>query len=67
VDLARYAAAADLESLGLESLKAELSARGLKCGGSLPERAARLFLLKSASIEQLDAKHKAAPPKAAKR
>ena len=63
VDLARYADAASLEALGLDALKAELGARGLKVGGTLAERAARLFLLKSATLEQLDAKHKAAPPK----
>lgn len=63
VDLARFADAASLEALGLEALKAELGARGLKVGGTLAERAARLFLLKSATLEQLDAKHKAAPPK----
>jgi hypothetical protein len=68
VDLSRFASPAQLESLGLEALKAELSSRGLKCGGTLCERAARLFLLKSATLEQLDAKHKAPPPKhAAKR
>jgi len=63
VDLARFADAAALEALGLEALKAELSARGLKCGGTLAERAQRLALLKSATLEQLDAKHKAPPPK----
>lgn len=63
VDLARFTDAAALEALGLEALKAELSARGLKCGGTLAERALRLALLKSATLEQLDAKHKAPPPK----
>ena len=63
VDLGRYADAAALEALGLDALKAELAARGLKCGGTLSERAARLFLLKHATLAQLDAKHKAPPPK----
>ena len=63
VDLGRYADAAALEALGLDALKAELSARGLKCGGTLAERAARLFLLKHQTLAQLDAKHKAPPPK----
>jgi hypothetical protein len=68
VELSRFASPAQLEALGLEALKAELTARGLKCGGTLAERAARLFLLKSATLEQLDAKHKAPAPKpAAKR
>ena len=63
VDLARFADAAALEALGLDALKAELASRGLKCGGTLAERAARLFLLKHATLAQLDAKHKAPPPK----
>ncbi|KAK2993866.1 hypothetical protein RJ640_003978 [Escallonia rubra] len=33
--------------LGMERLKSELQARGSKCGGTLQERAARLFLLKT--------------------
>ena len=53
----------DLEALGLEALKAELGSAGLKVGGSLKERAARLFLLKHCSIDQIEAKHKAAPAK----
>ena len=63
VDLGRYADAAALEALGLDALKAELAARGLKCGGTLAERAARLFLLKHQTLAQIDAKHKAPPPK----
>ncbi|GAB4831609.1 hypothetical protein Ancab_005621 [Ancistrocladus abbreviatus] len=39
--------------LGMERLKSELQARGLKCGGTLQERAARLFLLKATPLEQL--------------
>ncbi|XP_061535379.1 splicing regulator SDE2 [Phycodurus eques] len=37
------ASASDLERLGLERLKGELTARGLKCGGTLSQRARRLF------------------------
>lgn len=47
----------DIERLGLERLKNELQSRGLKCGGSLSERAARLFLLKTTPLEKLDKKH----------
>jgi hypothetical protein len=36
---------------------------GLRCGGSLSERAARLFLLKSTPLEQLPAKVRAKPEK----
>ena len=31
----------------------------LKCGGTLAQRAERLFLLRGSSLEALDAKHKA--------
>lgn len=47
----------ELEALGLDRLKSELQERGLKCGGSVSERAARLFLLKSIPLEKLDRKH----------
>lgn len=47
----------DMEVLGLERLKNELQTRGLKCGGSLTERAARLFLLKTTPLEKLHKKH----------
>ncbi|KAK4418521.1 Replication stress response regulator SDE2 [Sesamum alatum] len=51
-----YQSAAELEVLGLERLKLELQARGLKCGGTLQERAARLFLLKTTPLEMLPKK-----------
>lgn len=38
--------AAALEAHGLEALKAELARLGLKCGGTLAERAARLWALR---------------------
>ena len=53
VDLSQYASASALQVLGLAALKAELSRRGLKCGGSLSERAERLWLCKARSLEQL--------------
>jgi len=49
--------AEEMEVLGLERLKTELQIRGLKCGGSLTERAARLFLLKTTPLEKLHKKH----------
>ncbi|GBG79407.1 hypothetical protein CBR_g29554 [Chara braunii] len=55
--LGNFNTAKDLEVLGLDGLKAELQKRGLKCGGSLEERAARLFLLKSTPLDKLDKKH----------
>ncbi|CAI5970932.1 unnamed protein product [Closterium sp. NIES-64] len=57
IDLSLVHSATDLESLGLERLKQELQQRGLKCGGTLSERAARLFLLASTPVDQLDPKH----------
>ena len=43
IDLAAYAAADELELLGLDVLKAECQRKGLKCGGTLQERAERLW------------------------
>lgn len=63
VDLAQYESAAELEALGLDVLKSELQRRGLKCGGSLADRAGRLFLLKHTPLEALDKKHLAKPAK----
>ncbi|KAH7864358.1 hypothetical protein Vadar_028712 [Vaccinium darrowii] len=48
--------AAELEAFGMERLKSELQSRGLKCGGTLQERAARLFLLKTTPLEMLPKK-----------
>ncbi|CAD6199041.1 unnamed protein product [Caenorhabditis auriculariae] len=46
VNLDDFSSAGDLELLGLEHLKSALTERELKCGGSLSERAARLFSVK---------------------
>ncbi|XP_058495933.1 splicing regulator SDE2 [Solea solea] len=43
-----------LESLGLDVLKKELMSRGLKCGGTLSERAARLFSVRGLRPDQVD-------------
>lgn len=56
-----------LQALGLEKLKVELQTRGLKCGGSLSERAGRLFLLKSVPLDKLDKKHFAAKLKSSRK
>ncbi|GJM93555.1 hypothetical protein PR202_ga10119 [Eleusine coracana subsp. coracana] len=61
LDLAEYSSAAELEALGLERLKLELQSRGLKCGGTLQERAARLFLLKTTPLDKLPKKLLAKP------
>ncbi|KAF7460222.1 Hypothetical predicted protein [Marmota monax] len=54
VDLLAFSSAAELELLGLEKLKSELMALGLKCGGTLQERAARLFSVRGLAKEQID-------------
>ena len=40
--------------MGLECLKEQLMARGLKCGGTLQQRAQRLFATKGVPLDQLD-------------
>ena len=57
IDLSDFASPAELEAAGLVRLKHELARHGLKCGGSLSERAARLFLLKGTSVDKLDQQH----------
>jgi len=59
IDLNNINAAQELERFGLDHLKIELTRQKLKCGGSLEERANRLFLLKTNSLEAIDKKHKA--------
>ncbi|KAG6420188.1 hypothetical protein SASPL_116708 [Salvia splendens] len=51
-----YHSPSEMEVLGLERLKSELQARGLKCGGTLKEREERLFLLKTTPLEMLPKK-----------
>ncbi|XP_010544431.1 PREDICTED: protein SDE2 homolog isoform X2 [Tarenaya hassleriana] len=51
-----FGSAAEMENLGMERLKMELQKRGMKCGGTLQERASRLFLLKSTPFHELPKK-----------
>ncbi|XP_028293923.1 splicing regulator SDE2 isoform X2 [Gouania willdenowi] len=44
--------AQQLEALGLDTLKAELKARGVKCGGTLTERAVRLFSVRGQKVNE---------------
>ena len=44
----------ELASLGLDRLKSALMALGLKCGGTLEERAIRLFQTKGKRLQDLD-------------
>lgn len=56
LDLNTYESAEQLESVGLEVLKVELQRRGLLCGGTLKDRAARLFSVRGKSRHQIDPK-----------
>ena len=63
VNLHDFDSSKSLEALGLNHLKHELQRLGLKCGGSLPERASRLFSVKGLSPDQIDPSLLAKPPK----
>ncbi|KAL5219292.1 hypothetical protein ABZP36_019976 [Zizania latifolia] len=57
IDLDYYTTVEELVELGPEKLKEALAARGLKSGGTVQQRAERLFLLKHTPLIQLDRKH----------
>lgn len=57
IDLDYYSTVEELVELGPEKLKEALAAGGLKSGGTVQQRAERLFLLKHTPLEQLDRKH----------
>ncbi|KAE8600372.1 hypothetical protein XENTR_v10013216 [Xenopus tropicalis] len=67
IDLLAFKTAAELEALGLEKLKLELGALALKCGGTLQERAARLFSVRGLSRDQIDPSLFAKPAKGKKK
>lgn len=54
LDLSAYSSWEELASLGLDRLKSALMALGLKCGGTLEERAIRLFQTKGKRAQDLD-------------
>ncbi|XP_002165931.3 UBL fusion protein SDE2 isoform X1 [Hydra vulgaris] len=54
IDLSKYSSAEELEELGLDRLKFALQALGMKCGGTLQDRAKRLFITKQTPIDQID-------------
>ncbi|XP_067947719.1 splicing factor 3A subunit 3-like [Watersipora subatra] len=54
LDLSAFSSAEELASLGLDRLKSALMALNLKCGGTLVERAQRLYNTKGKQIEDLD-------------
>lgn len=67
IDLLEFSSVAELEALGLETLKLELMALGLKCGGTLQERASRLFSVRGLSRDQIDPALFAKPSKGKKK
>ena len=58
LDSMEYSSVGKLEVLGLERLKAELNRRGLKSGGSLTDRAQRLYSVRGLEFDQIDSKLK---------
>jgi splicing factor 3A subunit 3 len=57
IDLSKYSTVADLEKdITGDELKSELSRLGLKCGGTISDRAARLFMTRDTPLDQLPAK-----------
>ncbi|KAL9163150.1 hypothetical protein ABFS82_06G022300 [Erythranthe guttata] len=57
IDLDYYSTAEQLTEVGPEKLKEALAALGLKTGGTVKQRAERLFLTKDTPLESLDRKH----------
>ncbi|GJU86309.1 splicing factor SF3a60 [Tanacetum coccineum] len=57
IDLDFYGKAEELVEIGPERLKQALGALGLKTGGTVQQRAERLFLTKDTPLEKLDKKH----------
>ena len=53
LDLTAFSSPEELMSLGLDRLKSALQALSMKCGGTLEERAKRLFSTKGVSMEDL--------------
>lgn len=51
LDLTKYSSVEELEQLGLDRLKSALVAAGEKCGGTLKERAQRLFNRKEGEMK----------------
>lgn len=54
LDLSAFNSWDHLATLGLDRLKSALMAMGLKCGGTLEERAKRLFSVKGVPTDKID-------------
>lgn len=65
--LMNFSSSAALAELGPEKLKLELMSRGLKCGGTLQERADRLFSVRGLAREQINPALFAKPSKGTKK
>ncbi|XP_058095942.1 splicing factor SF3a60 homolog [Magnolia sinica] len=57
IDLDYYSSVEELLEVGPEKLKEALAALGLKTGGTIQQRAERLFLTKHTPLQELDRKH----------
>lgn len=57
IDLDYYSSVEELMEAGPEKLKEALAALGLKAGGTVEQRAERLFLTNHTPLEKLDRKH----------
>ncbi|KAL6291666.1 hypothetical protein ACE6H2_009176 [Prunus campanulata] len=57
IDLDFYTTVEELMEVGPEKLKEALASLGLKTGGTVQQRAERLFLTKDTPLEKLDRKH----------
>ena len=66
MDLDRFSSVAELESVGLDALKSALMVRGMKCGGTLQQRAERLFSVRGVCPDQIDSTLLAKPSKGKK-
>ncbi|KAG8123335.1 putative cDNA sequence BC031781 protein [Naja naja] len=67
INLMEFNSVAELEAIGLDKLKFELLALGLKCGGTLQERAERLFSVRGLARDQIDPALFAKPSKGKKK
>ena len=54
IDLDTVSSVEELLTYGLDGLKQELMSRGLKCGGTLEQRAERLFSVKGLTQDQIE-------------
>ena len=54
IDLEEFGSVAELETVGGDRLKHVLQSMGLKCGGTVRERAERLFSTKGKALSELD-------------